>query len=829
MTVELAQPSTTERPEASRTTGVEDAFARVLAEVLRVDGVSADSNFFDELGADSLTMARFCARVRKRPDLPSASIKDVYEHPTIARLVAELAEAALTEAVPVPSSVPAPSRAARPVGTPQYVLCGALQLLVVLGYAYIGALILTWGYSSIAEGSGFVDTYLRSVLFGGASFVALCAIPIVVKWTLVGRWRPRRIRAWSLGYVRFWTVKTLIRANPLVLFIGSPVYVLYLRTLGAKVGRNVTILSRHVPVCTDLLTIGDGAVIRKNAFFNCNRAVAGAIETGPVAIGNGAYIGEETVLDIESSLGDGAQLGHSSSLHSGQAVPAGERWQGSPVQRRTEVDYRGVEPLPERLVRRFAYGGGQLLAALLVYVPLAAGGFAALVDGLPQIALLGESGGVESLTFWRDALVASGALFFGAVLLGLALVLTVPRVLNLAIEPDRTYPLYGFHYGIHRAIRRMTNVRLFPRLFGDSSYIVHYLRGLGYDLSRVEQTGSNFGLEVEHETPFHASVGTGTMAADGLSIINADYSSTSFRVSRASIGAQSFVGNYVAYPSQSRAGDDCLLATKVMVPVEGDVQVGGGRLGSPSFPIPRTVERDRRFDDMKGADELPRRLAAKNRHNAVTIALYLLTRWGYVFGLTLLAGGAAALYGGLGAAAFALAGFLALPFRFGYFALVERASTSFRPLQPRYCSIYDPHFWWHERFWKLSTQPRILDGTPLKGMMWRALGVRIGKRVLDDGCAIVEKTLVAIGDACTLNEGSVIQAHSQEDGAFKSDRIAIGAGCTVGTRALVHYDTTMGDDARLAPDSFLMKGAEVPPDARWQGNPASEGSPSCAG
>ena len=828
MTVELAQQSTA-RAEAIPATGAEAAFAEVLAEVLRVDRVSTDSNFFDDLGADSLTMARFCARVRKRPDLPSASIKDVYEHPTITRLAAELAGPASAEYVAPTSPTPAPSPAPRAVGTLQYVLCGALQLLVVLGYSYLGALVLSWGYSSIAEGSGFGETYLRSVLFGGVSFLALCAIPIVAKWALVGRWRPRRIRAWSLGYVRFWTVKTLVRANPLVLFIGSPVYVLYLRALGAKVGRNVTILSRHVPVCTDLLEVGDGAVIRKNSFFNCYRAAGGTIETGPVAIGEGAYVGEETVLDIEGSLGDGAQLGHSSSLHSGQAVPAGERWQGSPAQQRTRFDYRGAEPLPERRGRRFAYGAGQLVAALLVYVPLVTGGFTALADGLPQIAFPGESGGFESLTFWRDALVASGALFFGAVLLGLALVLTVPRVLNLAIEPDRTYPLYGFHYGIHRAIRRMTNVKLFPRLFGDSSYIVHYLRGLGYDLSRVEQTGSNFGLEVEHETPFHASVGTGTMAADGLSIINADYSSTSFRVSRASIGSQSFLGNYVAYPAQSRAGDDCLLATKVMVPVEEDVQVGGGRLGSPSFPIPRTVERDRRFDDIKGAQELPRRLAAKNRHNAVTIALYLLTRWGYVFGLTLLAGGAAALYGGLGAAAFALAGFLALPFRFGYFALIERASTSFRPLQPRYCSIYDPYFWWHERFWKLSTQPRILDGTPLKGPMWRALGVRIGKRVLDDGCAIVEKTLVTIGDASTLNEGSVIQAHSQEDGAFKSDRIAIGSGCTVGTRALVHYDTAMGDGAQLAPDSFLMKGAEVPPDARWQGNPAIERSSSCAG
>ena len=64
---------------------VERVFADMLAEVMQVERVSVDSNFFDDLGADSMVMARFCARVRKRPDLPAVSIKDIYQHPTIAK------------------------------------------------------------------------------------------------------------------------------------------------------------------------------------------------------------------------------------------------------------------------------------------------------------------------------------------------------------------------------------------------------------------------------------------------------------------------------------------------------------------------------------------------------------------------------------------------------------------------------------------------------------------------------------------------------------------------------------------------------------------------
>src|SRR5207302_1302350 len=83
------------------------------------------------------------------------------------------------------------------------------------------------------------------------------------------------IRLWSLAYVRFWIVKTLIRSSPAArMFIGTPVYLLYLRALGARIGRGAVIFSRRVPVCTDLLTIGAGTVIRKEAPFQCYRAQA---------------------------------------------------------------------------------------------------------------------------------------------------------------------------------------------------------------------------------------------------------------------------------------------------------------------------------------------------------------------------------------------------------------------------------------------------------------------------------------------------------------------------------------------------------------------------
>ena len=60
---------------------VQEQLLGILTDVLASDGATVDSHFFDDLGADSMVMAQFCARVRKRPDLPSVSIKDVYRHP----------------------------------------------------------------------------------------------------------------------------------------------------------------------------------------------------------------------------------------------------------------------------------------------------------------------------------------------------------------------------------------------------------------------------------------------------------------------------------------------------------------------------------------------------------------------------------------------------------------------------------------------------------------------------------------------------------------------------------------------------------------------------
>jgi non-ribosomal peptide synthetase-like protein len=823
MTTTRKSTSVIENPRGDAPVDVESVFAEVLAGVLRVDRVSVDSHFFEDLGADSLVMAHFCARVRKRGNLPPVSMEDVYGHPTIRSLAAALADVAPRSAKPpLAATLEAPT----PTSTWEYLLCGALQALFFLVYSYVAVIATVAGYEWVWGGASAVQIYLRLVLAGSALFFAVCAFPVAAKWVLVGRWKPQRIRLWSLAYVRFWIVKTLVRSSPAArLFFGTPLYVLYLRALGAKIGPGVVIFSRRVPVCTDLLTIGAGTVIRKEAIFNGYRAQAGRIETGPVTLGRDVFVGERSVLDINTSMEDHAQLGHSSALLSGQAVPAGARWHGSPAQA-TDVNYVRVPPAPSRRWRRAVYSLAALLVALLVYLPLVEGAASSAINGASSLAeMLNPTGSASVLIgLLIEALIFSLVVFFGLVLAGLVFVVAVSRLLSPLLKPDVVYPLYGFHDAVHRAIARIGRFRFFPRLFGDSSYSVHYLQWLGYQLSPVEQTGSNFGNEVMHANPSLSAVGTGTMVASGLIVVNDEVSSTSFRVSRAAIGPHNFVGNDVVYPAGGKTGDNVLLGTKVMVPLDGKVREGVGLLGAPCFEIPRSVERDSRFDHLRTGEALRRGIAAKNRYNLRTIGVFLLSRWMGVFLFALLYLAAVEMYDvlpyGVSAVLFALS--IVIPGV--HFALVHRGIDALHAARPTLCSIYHPDFWAAERRFKVNPVMYLhaFDGTPFKNVLWRLMGVRVGKRVFDDGVQLSDPSLTAIADEAVLNYASTIQCHSLEDGTFKCDRTTIGARCTVGVGAFVLYDVTMGDGSALTADTFLMKGEYVPPRALWGGNPARE-------
>ena len=306
--------------------------------------------------------------------------------------------------------------------------------------------------------------------------------------------------------------------------------------------------------------------------------------------------------------------------------------------------------------------------------------------------------------------------------MALAAIYVIPRLCMLFLKPGVTYPTFGFHYLLHSIILRVSNSHFFCVLFGDSSFIVSYMRYVGWNLNKVEQTGSNMGTNQRHDNPFLCNIGSGTMVSDGLSMINTHMSATSFQLAESKIGDNNYLGNDIFYPPNGRTGANVLLGTKTMIPIDGPVRENVGLLGSPAFEIPRMVDRDR---DMNASiDEETRRirLRQKNAYNLVTALMFLASRWMSVFAALVLWTAALANYDRFGVFALFAATVAITAAYIAFFVLLERASLRFKRLEPKLASIYDPYFWFHERHWKLSESPitGLFSGTPFRTVMFRA-------------------------------------------------------------------------------------------------------------
>ena len=259
-----------------------------------------------------------------------------------------------------------------------------------------------------------------------------------------------------------------------------------------------------------------------------------------------------------------------------------------------------------------------------------------------------------------------------------------------------------------------------------------------------------------------------------------------------------------------------------MIPIDGPVHENVGLLGSPAFEIPRKVDRDRDFNASFDEQTRLARLRQKNSHNFFTALIFLASQ-GVTMFVTLVLGQAAFTnFDRFGIFAFFAATVAIIAFNMAFFIVLDRASLGFKRLKPQLVSVYDPYFWSHERYWKLTAFPilAMFAGTPLRSILLRALGMKVGAKLFDGGAAIPERSLVEVGDYANLNEGCMLQAHSLEEGVFKSDYIRLGNRCSVGPGALVHYGVSTGDDVVLDADSFLMKGEILDSGTGWCGNPA---------
>ncbi|WP_260610048.1 Pls/PosA family non-ribosomal peptide synthetase [Streptomyces sp. WAC06614] len=185
------------------------------------------------------------------------------------------------------------------------------------------------------DGPGVVGGALLSgaVLLGAG--LAACAVAVAAKWLLVGRHRTGEHPLWSGfvwrneladTFVEVLAVPWLVGAVP-----GTPVMNLWLRGLGARVGRGVWCESYWLPE-TDLVTLGEGASVNRGCVVQTHLFHDRILRTDTVVLGAGATLGPGGIVLPGSTVGARSTLGPASLVMAGESVPADTRWLGNPIE-----------------------------------------------------------------------------------------------------------------------------------------------------------------------------------------------------------------------------------------------------------------------------------------------------------------------------------------------------------------------------------------------------------------------------------------------------------------------------------------------------------------
>jgi non-ribosomal peptide synthetase-like protein len=167
-----------------------------------------------------------------------------------------------------------------------------------------------------------------------AASLCAVAITIVIKWVVIGRYRSGDHPLWSFFVWRDEIVnscqESLAGAWLLNSALGTPLMRVYLRLMGAKVGRDVWCETLTITEF-DLAELGDGAVVNRNAVVETHLFHDRVMQIGPARLGAGATLGPSSAMLPDTEIGDGCSVGGRSVVMRGERLPAGTRWHGSPV------------------------------------------------------------------------------------------------------------------------------------------------------------------------------------------------------------------------------------------------------------------------------------------------------------------------------------------------------------------------------------------------------------------------------------------------------------------------------------------------------------------
>nr|WP_186382483.1 Pls/PosA family non-ribosomal peptide synthetase [Amycolatopsis rhizosphaerae] len=786
-------PTVSDKDDAhpGRLTATEAWLAEMWAEILGVAVASPDADFFSH-GGGSLTAAQLVARIRTRH--PQVSVGDIYQRPALGALAALLdglksGETAYREVAPVPART----------GLLQALLLLPLMTLTGLRWTTVlAALSTALGLAGVAWAPSVPWWALAAawlVLFSPAGRIAVAAGGARL---LLRGVRPGSYPRGGSVHLRLWTAEKLAEFSGAAEISGASWMTQYARALGAKVAKGVDLHSP--PPVTGLLKLGRGAAIEPEVDLSGHWVDGDLVHIGKIRVGAGARVGARSTLFPGARVGKGAEIAAGSTVVG--AVPAGQRWAGSPAARDGRGALRWPSSRPPRSRRwSWIYAVSSLLLGLLP-----------AVAALPGIVVLAFAlSGGPSLGRAMAAVPAATVAYLVSYAL---LVLGGVRALGVGMTG-------GYHPVHSRAawqvwaterLMDMARTALFP-LYA-SLFTPVWLRLLGAKVGRDAEVSTVLAV------PRMTQVDDGAFLADDTMVAAYELGNGWLHVGPARIGKQAFLGNSGmtapgrAVPKRGLVG--------VLSSTPPKAKKGSSYLGMPPMPLRRAVEAGdatrtyrppKRLKVARAAVELCRVVPVMcGTALAVLVLAALLALWTTVgLWVAALASGAVLLAAGVVAAALATG---------AKWLLVGRFREIDHPLWSS--------FVWRDEladtFVEALAVPWLigsLGGTPLLAAWLRTMGARIGRGVWLETYWLPEADLVRLGDGATVNRGCVVQTHLFHDRIMSMSEVALDEGATLGPHGIVLPGATLGARTTVGPGSLVTRGDTVPADSRWLGNPIS--------
>ncbi len=208
--------------------------------------------------------------------------------------------------------------------------CRLIPLIVTFGIGIGVLLTLQWlavefGWLWSALGSGVV-LLAAGAIAGG--------IAVVAKWLVVGRIRAIEHPLWSSFVWRNEVSDTFVETVAAPWFAraatGTPVMNLWLRALGASIGRGVWCETYWLPEA-DLVTLGTGSTVNRGCVVQTHLFHDRVMRMDTVVLEEGSTMGPHCVALPAARIGAGATVGPASLVMRGDEVPPSTRWLGNPI------------------------------------------------------------------------------------------------------------------------------------------------------------------------------------------------------------------------------------------------------------------------------------------------------------------------------------------------------------------------------------------------------------------------------------------------------------------------------------------------------------------